>query len=145
MSDLYATRKKYRTQARETEREYSRQAVGAASEAIAWPQAKLKSMAGGDDSEWFAQGNMPVWMYAAGNTALDMVADPLNAVGAGLFTKGARAANAATGALSGRGGATGAAKNYIDNFYNQEATKQQRVQSFGQWGADGVVGRLSRL
>ena len=138
MSDLYATRKKYRTQARETEREYSRQAVGAASEAIAWPQAKLKSMAGGDDSEWFAQGNMPVWMYAAGNTALDMVADPLNAVGAGLFTKGARAANAATGALSGRGGATGAAKNYIDNFYNQEATKQQRVQSFGQWGADGV-------
>lgn len=138
MSDLYATRKKYRQQARETEREYSEQATGATMDALSWPQAQAKKLAGGDDSEWFAQGNMPTWMYAAGNTALDMVVDPLNFIGAGLFTKGAKAANAATGALSGRGNATGAAKNYIDNFYNQEATKKQRVQSFGEWGADGV-------
>ena len=81
---------------------------------------------------------MPPELYAAGNVALDMIADPLNFIGLGLVNRGAKAANAATGALSGRGNATGAAKNYIDNFYNQEATKQQRVRSFGEWGADGV-------
>ena len=109
-----------------------------AGEAMAWPQAQLKKAAGGDDSEWFSPEGMPPELYAAGNVALDMVADPLNFVGLGLVNKGSKAARAATGALSGRGNSTGAAKNYIDDFYNQEASKQQRVQSFGKWGADGV-------
>ena len=118
-----------------------RAAVGGAEktgEALAWPQAQAKKLAGGDDSEWFSPEGMPPELYAAGNVALDMVADPLNFIGLGLVNRGAKAANAATGALSGRGNATGAAKNYIDNFYNQEASKQQRVRSFGEWGADGV-------
>lgn len=106
--------------------------------ALDYPQRQLKKLAGGDDSEWFSPQGMPPELYAAGNTALDMIADPLNFVGLGLVNKGSKAVNAATGAMSGRGNATGAAKNYIDNFYNQEATKQQRVKSFGEWGADGV-------
>lgn len=115
--NLYELRKKYKESARQTEREYSRQAVGAAPEAIAWPQAKLKSMAGGDDSEWFAQGNLPVWMYAAGNTFLDIAGDPLNAVGAGLFTKGARAARNIAGSGSLRGNTLASASNEVPNHY----------------------------
>ncbi len=138
MADLKAFRANYKDLVKERERRYSRGATKVAVDAISWPQAQAKKLAGGDDSEWFSPEGMPPELYAAGNTALDIVADPLNLIGAGLFTKGARAANAATGALSGRGNATGAAKNYIDNFYNQEASKQQRVQSFGEWGADGV-------
>ncbi len=138
MADLKAFRANYKDLVKERERRYSRGATKVAVDAISWPQKQAKKLAGGDDSEWFSPEGMPPELYAAGNTALDIVADPLNLIGAGLFTKGARAANAATGALSGRGNATGAAKNYIDNFYNQEASKQQRVQSFGEWGADGV-------
>ena len=70
MSDIsrYVKLAEMREQARETEREYSRSATGAALEALGYPQKKLKQWAGGDDSEWFSPSGMPPELYAAGNT-----------------------------------------------------------------------------
>ena len=70
-------------------------AAGQAMDALAWPQEQLKkrSPLTEDDREWFKQGNLPTPVYAGGNAALDVLADPLNAVGGGLWAKGASALN----------------------------------------------------
>ncbi len=87
--DFYELRKKYREGSRQTEREYSQQATSAAGEAVdtalSAPREFLKESISGDKSEWFSPEGMPTWMYAAGNTALDLVADPVNLMGAGFL------------------------------------------------------------
>lgn len=130
--------------------------------AVGYPQQKLKEYASpdGEGDEWFERGDLPIWAYAAGNTALDIVADPLNLVGGGAIKQGARAAKA-VGDIAGN--TVGAAKNYIPNFYGpsgtarptvvdeilasrvpqvqdaqQMANAREKVESFVGWGADGM-------
>ena len=87
--DLYSVRKKYREQSRQKEREFSESALEWAGEATGTaldaPREFLKESISGDRSEWFSPEGMPVWMYAAGNTALDLFADPVNLMGAGFL------------------------------------------------------------
>lgn len=96
--------------------------------ALGAPQAALKKAVGGatggDSGEWFPQGDMPIWMYAAGNTAADVLADPLNAVGSGVLGKAAKGIDKATDAAkkyfgegTDKGMALGSASNYIPNWY----------------------------
>lgn len=114
------------------------------------PQRALKEAISGDPNSW----GLPDFSYEGPvgksgervatytdeglEPVLDVLVDPLNVVGAGVAGSGARTARALTGSLSSRGNTTGAAKNYIDNFYNQQATMPERVKSFVEWGADGV-------
>ena len=53
--------------------------------------------------------------FAGGVT--DVLADPLNFVGPGLYAKGAKAVNKIAGKGAGKGMLTAPADNYIDNFY----------------------------
>ena len=53
--------------------------------------------------------------FAGGVT--DVLADPLNLVGPGLYAKGAKAVNKIAGKGAGKGMLTAPADNYIDNFY----------------------------
>lgn len=96
--------------------------VTPALDALSYPQRKLKEAVSGDETEWFSPEGLPTPVYAAGNTLLDLVADPLNLVGAGLFTSGVRGAKALAGANSLRGNTLSAAPNYIDNFYTPSKT-----------------------
>lgn len=142
-----------------------RRAVGGAektAEAVAYPQQKLKEYVSpdGEGREWFSPEGLPPWAYAAGNTALDIIADPLNFVGGGLVRQGARAAKS-VGDIAGN--TVGAAKNYIPNFYGpsgaakptvvdellasrvpqvqdaqQAADAREKVGSFVGWAADSV-------
>lgn len=94
--DFYELRKQYREGARQTEREYSQQAMSAAGEvvdtALNAPREFLKESVSGDKSEWFSSEGIPDWMYAAGNTALDLVLDPINLMGGGFMTSAIKAA-----------------------------------------------------
>lgn len=87
--DLYSVRKKYREQSRQKEREFSESALEWAGEtagtALDAPREFLKESISGDKSEWFSPEGIPTWMYAAGNTALDLFADPVNLMGAGFL------------------------------------------------------------
>lgn len=81
--------------------------------ALSWPQRQLKETVSGDEHEWFSPEGMPAWAYAAGNTALDLVADPLNLIPVGLFGKAAKAIPKG----SQKGIAVSSAPNYIKNHY----------------------------
>ena len=87
--------------------------------ALSWPQRKLKEKISGDEQEWFSPDGKNPHFYAAANTALDLVADPLNFLPVGLLGKGAKAAKSAGigGREVGKGAAISASPNYIDNFY----------------------------
>lgn len=114
--------------------------VTPALDAMAYPQKLLKESLGVED-EWVTQDilydrpsitgvNMsdptqPIPKDNARNavnTVLDTVLDPVNLVGAGMFTSGVKGVKALGGALSGRGNTLSAAPNYIDNFYNPSKT-----------------------
>lgn len=88
-------------------------AVWALLDAMSWPQRKLKELSNEDEREWFSSEGMNPHLYAAGNTALDLVADPLNFVPLGLLSK------ANKGVPSGKlkGNLLSSAPNYIDNHY----------------------------
>jgi len=96
--------------------------------ALGAPQAALKEavggLSGGDESEWIPQGKMSPELYALLNTAGDVFADPMNAIGAGWLGKAGKGINAATEAAakhfgqgSDKGMALGSASNYIPNWY----------------------------
>ena len=98
--DLYELRKQYRERTRQTEREYSKKATEAAVDSLSLPQRKLKEAISGDESSWglpdfeinMNVGNRAGYRGTATITdeglepVLDVLADPVNAVGAGLFT-----------------------------------------------------------
>jgi len=94
--NLYDLRKQYRERARQTEAEYSSQAVSTAGKllntALNAPREMLKESISGNKSEWFSPEGMPTWAYAAGNTALDLFADPINLMGAGFMSNVMKAA-----------------------------------------------------
>lgn len=137
--NFYTLRKKSFASDRRRSAQEQRQAVssegasqrqGDVFEALGAPQAALKGavggMTGGDSQEWFPKGDMPTWAYAAGNTALDLFADPLNAVGLGSVRKGKNLAEAAYGTSireADKGRLTAPADNYIDNYYVPDETK----------------------
>ena len=114
--------------------------VTPALDALSYPQELLKESLGVGD-EWVTQDilydrpsvtgvNMADPMQPipkanaknAVNTVLDAVVDPVNLVGAGLFTSGVRGAKALAGGNSLRGNTLSAAPNYIDNFYTPSKT-----------------------
>ena len=79
--------------------------------ALSWPQRQLKETISGDEEEWFSPEGMDPRLYAAGNVALDLVADPLNLIPVGAFAK------AGKGAKNVIGGALTSADNYIKDWY----------------------------
>jgi hypothetical protein len=114
------------------------EATQKANEALEAPQRALKEAVSGDPETW----GLPDFSYDlnVGNRAgyrgtvtvtdelaegaADVVFEPLNLVGAGLVTKGARGIQQASKAAkeyfgpdAGKGGATASIANYIDNFY----------------------------
>lgn len=163
MSDLYAIRKKYKTEMKAAEREYSRQAVDSVTGAIAAiDEAGLRPIrqALGDSAEQFTEDDVrfsrpsvlgmnpsnptqppeDVVLPAEGvNAAFDMAMAPTNLVGSGLFTAGLKTANK-VGDIAGN--TTSAARNYIDNFYAPSKTAQPT-------GVDKLImqnqGSLSRV
>jgi len=66
------------------------------------------------------------------NFAGDMTFSPYNALGLGLFTRGKKAVNALTGAMSGRGMLLTSPSNYIPNFYKLE-NKDIKPSSFDEF------------
>jgi len=108
--NLYDLRKQYREKARQTEREYSQQATSAAAEAVDTalnaPRRSLKGLISGNPETWglpnFSYdvniGNRAGYRGAATITdeiaegALDVVADPVNYMGAGFVSSAMRAA-----------------------------------------------------
>jgi hypothetical protein len=136
--DLYELRRQYRERTRQTEREYSKKATEAAVDSLSLPQRKLKKAISGDESSWglpdfefnMNVGNRAGYRGTATLTdeglepVLDVVADPLNAVGAGLFTSGVRGARKIAGASSLAGNTFSAARNFIPNFYGPSKTAQ---------------------
>jgi hypothetical protein len=82
-------------------------------DALSWAQRKTKEFWSGDENEWYSPEGMPTWAYAAGNTALDLVADPLNFIPMGLLGKAAKAVP--SGKL--KGNLLSSAPNYIKNHY----------------------------
>lgn len=105
--DFYELRKKYREGSRQTEREYSQQATSAAGAAVdtalSAPRRYLKEFISGDPETW----GLPDFSYqgpvgksgervatydrAGAESVLDVVADPVNLMGAG-FAKNVAAA-----------------------------------------------------
>jgi hypothetical protein len=101
--------------------------------ALSYPQRKVKEAVSGDELEWFSPDGLNPHVYAAGNTILDLIADPLNLVPVGLLGKGAKAAKAAGHTKgSGKGLLTGSTSNYIPNYYGltdgaAQLTKAEQV------------------
>ena len=128
MSDLYQKRKEYQAainKRRSENLDKTREVVsGAIDTAINAPREYLKESISGDKSEWFSPEGLPVPLYAAGNTFLDIVADPINLVGGGLFTSGVKGARALSGANSLKGNALSSARNYIPNNYAPSGNAQ---------------------
>jgi hypothetical protein len=76
------------------------------------------------------------------NLALDMTVDPLNLLGAGLFSSGVKGARAIAGADSLKGNALSSARNYIDNHYGASGNAvPNRVDEF----ISNNVGMLSKI
>ena len=111
----------------------------AAMTALDYPQRKLKEAISGDEESW----GLPDFSYdvnvgnragyrgtaavtdEAVETGLDLFADPVNAVGAGLFKRGLKAANM-VGDIAGN--TLSAARNYIPNHYApSKAARPTRV------------------
>ena len=148
MSDLYAIRKKYKTQMKAAEREYSRQAVDSVTGAIAAiDEAGLRPIreALGDSAEQFTEDDVrfsrpsvlgmnpsnptqppeDVVLPAEGvNAVFDMAMAPTNLVGSGLFTAGLKTANK-VGDIAGN--TLAAARNYIPNHYAPSKAAQPTV------------------
>lgn len=122
--DLYAIRKKYREEGRKKKREYTKAATSNVLSAASYPQRKLKETISGDESQWFSPEGMNPHLYAAGNTMLDLVADPLNFVGAGLVGRGLSTARKLSGPQSLKGNALSSAPNRIPNFYGPSGEAQ---------------------
>ena len=139
--DLYELRKQYRESARQKEREYSRRAVKATTDTLAYVDEQMirpVRRAIGASADEFVSGDVSfsrpsvtgvnmsdptkqlpdrVMEKENVNAFLDTVLHPTNAVGAGLFTGGTKAVNRLTGALSGRGMVPSSPSNYIPNYY----------------------------
>ena len=141
MSDLYAIRKKYKKQMRETEREYSEQATDLAWNALEVPQRKLKEAISGDEESWGVPdfsfdmnvGNRAGYRGTATLTdegveaGLDVAFDPVDWAGAGLFTKGLRGARRIAGRDSLKGNTLASASNEIDNYYKPSGNASPTV------------------
>ena len=84
-----------------------------AMDALSYPQRKLKESVSGDEGEWFSPEGRNPHVYAAGNTALDLIADPLNLIPFGLLAKAAKLVPAAKL----KGNFLSSAPNYIKNHY----------------------------
>lgn len=105
--DLYELRKQYREGARKKEREYSKQAVSTASAAVDYalekPKSMLKELISGDPStfgvpEFSYQGPVgksgertATYTNQMVENALDVIADPVNLMGAGALSSISRA------------------------------------------------------
>ena len=105
--------------------------------ALSYPQDKLKEAVAADDAapeRWYADetfaplGPAAPFAYAAAEAGTDFVADPLNVIGAGLFTKGAQGLRRATQTAqdlglapraSRRGQITAGGNNYIEAGLSQ--------------------------
>ena len=86
-----------------------------AMDALSWPMRQTKEAISGDSEEWFSPEGIDPRLYAAGNTALDIVADPVNLIGGGLWGKGAKALNTlGAGAKSAKGMLSANLANYIN-------------------------------
>ena len=127
-SDYYVMREKQQENVRQRRAENvdkTREVVsGAVDTAMNAPREYLKESISGDKSEWFSPEGLPVPLYAAGNTFLDIVADPINLIGGGLFTGGVNSARALSGANSLKGNALSSARNYIPNNYAPSGNAQ---------------------
>lgn len=105
--NLYDLRKQYRESARQTKREYSKQAVSTTSAAIDYalekPKSMLKELISGDPStfgvpEFSYQGpvgksgeKVATYTNQMVENALDVIADPINLMGAGALSSVSRA------------------------------------------------------
>ena len=100
------------------------------------PQRAMKEAISGDPNtfgvpEFSYQGpvgksgeRVATYDQDAVEAVLDVVADPLNLIGAGAITSGVRGARRLAGADSLRGSALSSAPNYIPNFYGPSKTAQ---------------------
>jgi hypothetical protein len=112
--------------------------------ALSWPQRQLKEAVSGDEQEWFSPDGMNPHLYAAGNVAMDLVADPLNLIPVGLLSRAAKATKAALAPGSGKGMAIAGAPNYIKNFYgltDGSATQLTPVEAVGTQAIQKATGR----
>jgi len=110
--------------------------------AVSYPQRKLKEAVSGDESEWFSPEGLPVPVYAAGNTLLDLFADPLVALGAGgaAFKSGAKAVDALTGPNSDKGMLLSSLSNMIMGYYGGN-----RSGAIAKWAPRNVARMASTL
>ena len=119
------------------------QADKASEEALAAldkPLRMVKKAVSGSEDEWIAGGFQPEYklpgmsenasemLYDIGGGITDVVADPLNVIGTGLFTKGAKAVKKLAGADSGKGMLSANLDNYIPDFYGTGGRDLTRVE-----------------
>lgn len=137
--------------------------------ALDYPLRKAKEAVSGDEAEWYAPAMDPSTLdhhlYAAGNTAADLLLDPLNFVG-GAAVKGLKGAKQLPGAVA-------SISNYIPNHYGpgsipsksdellgsllgkhprlknaspeQLAMAGQKIGSAGKWAGDSLMGGMKHM
>lgn len=93
------------------------------------PLRAAKETVSGDELEWFSPEGLNPHVYAAGNTAADLLLDPLNLLGGGLYKRGTKMVTDLVGDKAGRGMLTAAADNYIPNYYGPEGDPSPMLES----------------
>jgi|14_taG_2_1085336.scaffolds.fasta_scaffold00179_14 hypothetical protein len=130
-----------RNQSNYAQARYNRAKGGsdAAMTALDYPQRRLKEAISGDPNtfgvpEFSYQGpvgksgeRVATYDQDAVEAVLDVVADPLNLVGAGVMKSGLNTARKIAGADSLRGNLLSSAPNYIDNFYGPSGAARPNV------------------
>jgi hypothetical protein len=111
-------------------------------DALSYPLRKTKEAVSGDELEWFSPDGLNPHVYAAGNTFLDLVADPLNFLPLGLLGKGAKLAKEAGHARGSlRGLFSSSTSNWIPNFYGLTDGAKNKLSKAEQLGVDQLVKR----
>ena len=118
---------------------------GAVDTAMNAPREYLKKSISGNKDEWFSPEGLPVPLYAAGNTFLDIFADPVNLIGGGLFTSGTKAAKALSGANSLKGNTLSSAPNYIPNHYAASGNAQVGPMTEAIFNSKDKLARLPKV
>lgn len=103
--------------------------VGKVLDQLDKPVRAVKKAVSGDENEWFSPDGLNPHVYAAGNTALDIVGDPLNYVGGALAAAG-KAGAKIPGAIS-------SISNYIPDWYGPDAAK--KAKGAATWAGDAAA------